>query len=354
MQFLRYLLFPFALLYEAIMRLRNRLYDRGVFKSVEFDFPIIAIGNLSVGGTGKTPHIEYLIKLLSPHFNIATLSRGYRRKTQGFRIAAPEDTAETVGDEPMLLKLKYPQLTVAVGEERALAIPQILHHVPNLQAVLMDDAMQHRAIEPGLMIMLTEYDHLFTRDFVLPMGTLREPRKAYKRAQFIVVTKCPPNLSEAERTAIKAEINPMPGQVVFFSYLKYDIPYKLANNPDRLAPDNTMDVLLVCGIANPEPLQQHLSGLYRNVYLRDFPDHHNFTQDDMESVTRALQSIEHSNKVIVTTEKDAARFYRQKNWILVSKLPIFVQPVSVAFFPESKQLFDGEILKYMSNVIKHI
>lgn len=354
MQWLRYLLFPFAVLYELITRLRNKLYDNGTLRSVSFDFPIIAIGNLSVGGTGKTPHIEYLIRLLAPHFRLATLSRGYRRKTQGFRMAKQDDTAETIGDEPMLLKLKYPQVSVAVGEERALAIPQIISATQDLQAILMDDAMQHRAIEPGLMIMLTEYDSLFTRDYVMPMGSLREARSAYKRAQFIVVTKCPPEMSAAEQEVIRKEIDPQPGQLVFFSYLKYGTPYKLANNPDPLQADADTDVLLVCGIANPKPLQEHLAGQFRNVYLRDFPDHHQYSQDDMESITRALQNIEHQNKAIVTTEKDAARFYRQKNWILVAKLPIFVQPVMVEFFPESKKLFDGEILKYMSKVVKHI
>lgn len=354
MRLLQYLLMPFSWLYAAIMMLRNRLYDKQVLKSISFDFPIIAVGNLSVGGTGKTPHIEYLIRLLSPHFRMATLSRGYRRKTHGYRLAGPEDNAETIGDEPLLLKLKYGNINVAVGEERALAIPQMINDIPGLQAVLMDDAMQHRAIKAGLTIMLTECEKLFTRDHVLPAGTLREPRSAYKRADMIVVTKCPPDLSLADREKIKKEIAPKAGQLVLFSYLKYDVPYKLLNNVDKLQPNADLDVLLVCGIANPQPLKKYLEASFRNVYLRDFPDHHYFSQDDMDSIYRGLENMDHPNKVIVTTEKDAVRFYRQKNWLLVSKLPIFVQPVSVEFFPESKQLFDTELLKYVHNASKHI
>lgn len=351
---LRYLLLPFSWLYGGIMALRNRLFDKGVFKSFAFDFPIIAVGNLSFGGTGKTPMVEYLIRLLANDYKLATLSRGYKRKTHGYRLATDQDDAQTLGDEPALLRLKYPMVQVAVAEDRALAIPQMIGGINGLQAILMDDAMQHRSVEPGLLIMLTAYDELFTRDQVLPTGTLREAKRGYKRAQFIVVTKCPPTLTKEERERITKEIDPQPGQLVFFAYQQYHQPYKMANNPDRLVPDKDTDVLLVCGIANPEPLQKFLEQHFRNVYLRQFADHHDFTQADMESITTGFQNMEHDKKLIITTEKDAVRFFGQKNWILAANLPIFVQPVNMEFFPESKDLFNNEILRYMSEVTQKI
>lgn len=336
------------------MALRNKLFDSGTFKSFAFDFPIIAVGNLSFGGTGKTPMVEYLIRLLANNYKLATLSRGYKRKTHGYRLATEQDNYETLGDEPALLRMKYPMVQVAVAEDRALAIPQMIGGISGLQAILMDDAMQHRSVEPGLLIMLTAYDELFTRDQVLPTGNLREARIGYKRAQFIVVTKCPPNITAEEKQRIRQEIDPQPGQLVFFAYQQYQQPYKLANNPDRLTPDKDTDVLLVCGIANPEPLQKFLEQHFRNVYLRSFADHHAFTQDDMESITTGFMNMEHEKKLIITTEKDAVRFFGQKNWILVSKLPIFVQPVNMEFFPESKELFNNEILRYMAEVTQKI
>lgn len=350
MRYLKHLLWPLALLYGLIVVLRNWTYDRGYARSIAFDFPVIAVGNLSVGGTGKTPHVEYLIRILAPHFKLGLLSRGYLRKTTGYTLADANATAETVGDEPMLIKLKYPMVDVVASADRALAIPQMINDIPGIQAILMDDGMQHRPVDPGMTIMITDYNNLFTDDFLLPVGTLREPKSAAHRAQIVVVSKCPMNITEAEKVHIRKKISPKGDQAVFFSYLRYDVPYSLANNPDKLQPDNEMDILLVCGIANPQPLVDHLTPLFKNVYLRDFPDHHAFTQSDMESITTAFLNTENEKKALIITEKDAVRFYRHKNWILLSKLPIFVQPVQVEFFPESKQLFDREVLQYMQRV----
>ena len=185
-QYLNYLLYPFSLLYGLVLWIRNRLYDNGVLTSVEFDLPVIAVGNLSVGGTGKTPHVEYLIRLLKDHYKTATLSRGYNRKTKGYLLAGPQSTAADIGDEPMQFHRKFPEVTVCVGEERMLAVPQLLGDQPDTAVILLDDAFQHRSIKPGLNLMVSDYSRLFTRDHVVPFGRLREGRKGYHRANGII------------------------------------------------------------------------------------------------------------------------------------------------------------------------
>ena len=210
LNYLKILLYPFSLLYGLVMWTRNRLYDNKVLNAVEFDLPVIAVGNLSVGGTGKTPHVEYLIRLLKDRFHIATLSRGYNRRTKGYLLADENSTASQLGDEPMQFHQKYPDISVCVGEERMLAIPQLLMERPDTQTILLDDAFQHRSVKPGMNIMITDYSRRFTKDHVVPFGRLREGRKGYERANCIIVSKCPPHLSETEKNAIRQEINPLP------------------------------------------------------------------------------------------------------------------------------------------------
>lgn len=220
----RLLLFPFALLYWMGIAIRNWLYEKNIFRSARFGLPVICVGNLSVGGTGKSPMVEYLVERLKDNFKVATLSRGYKRKTKGYSLANKNSTALEIGDEPMQFHLKFPDVPVAVGERRIEAIPQLLHDKPETQAIILDDAFQHRAILAGLNILLTEYNNLFVHDFYLPTGDLRDLKSSYIRAEIIVVTKCKQNLSEEEKKKIIKEINPLAGQQIFLLLLNTEIP----------------------------------------------------------------------------------------------------------------------------------
>lgn len=220
----RILLLPFALVYWVIILIRNYLYDKNILKSASFGLPLICVGNLSTGGTGKSPMVEYLVMRLKHDFKVATLSRGYKRKTTGYALASDSSTALEIGDEPMLFHTKFPDVPVAVGEERLVAIPQLLHDRPETQVIVLDDAFQHRAVQAGFNIVLTDYGNLFTRDFFLPTGDLRDLKSSYKRANIIVVTKCPPDLSEMERSEIAREIQPVAGQQLFLQRLPMGSP----------------------------------------------------------------------------------------------------------------------------------
>ena len=248
----RYLLVPLSFIYGAIIWLRNWLYDKKIFNSATFNFPIICVGNLATGGTGKTPMTEYLIRLLKNDYKTATLSRGYKRKTKGFAIADEDTTALEIGDEPMQFHQKFPDIVVAVGEERLFAIPQILHQRPETQVIILDDAFQHRQVTAGLNIILTDYSNLYTRDLMLPAGDLRDVRSSSKRADIIIVTKCKQDISESERQSVIAEIDPAENQTVYFTTIVYDNPYHLFNK-EEITVTRDHAILLVCGIANPKP-----------------------------------------------------------------------------------------------------
>ncbi|MDX2001186.1 MAG: tetraacyldisaccharide 4'-kinase [Chitinophagales bacterium] len=341
-----YLLYPFALLYGAIVSLRNRLFDKQVLKSTSFDLPVIVVGNLSFGGTGKTPMVEYLIKLLSPLFPIATLSRGYGRKTVGYLSVEKKMKSMEVGDEPLVLKYKYPHIQVTVGEDRVLAIPQLLGDQPLTRAVILDDAMQHRSLKPGMAILLTAYDQLFTRDYLLPMGSLREPANQYKRANIIVVTKCPPNLDNNERQKIKDEIKPLPTQLLVFAFERYGTAYSILNS-ERKPIDNNTTVYLVAAIARPHYLESHIRSHAKEVYTRYFPDHHAYTETDIEEFVTALKNITAEDKVMLITEKDAVKLIPFRDRIAKEQLPIYIQPVETDFFPKDKTIFDRELIEYV-------
>ena len=269
----RYLLFPVSLVYGGIVWLRNWLYDKNIFKSAAFNFPVICVGNLATGGTGKTPMVEYLVRLLKNEFKTATLSRGYKRKTKGFAIANENTTALEIGDEPMQFHLKFPEITVAVGEERLEAIPQLLHWHPETEVIILDDAFQHRSVRAGLNILLTEYNNLYTRDLMLPAGDLRDTRLSNKRADIIIVTKCKPDLSETERQSLIAEIDPAQHQSLYFTTLTYGTPYHLYSEQE-ISISKNMDTLLLCGIANPGQLKEYINKHVHTYDMLSYPDHH--------------------------------------------------------------------------------
>lgn len=324
-----------------------------MIQSASFEIPVISVGNLSVGGTGKTPHIEYILYLLKYVYQVGTLSRGYGRKSHGFVLAGRNATAATIGDEPMIFKIKHPEATVAVGEERVLAIPRMLQENPELDVILLDDAYQHRYLRPGLSILLTEYDNLFTRDEVLPAGWLRESKKNYHRADIIVITKCPAELSGMEKLKIKGEIHPYPYQHVFFSTIEYGDLYPLFKDVKHpaiaLTPDTLKekDVLLLSGIASNAKLVKYLEQKANKVYPSAFKDHHIFDAYDLENIREAYSDIAGEDKIMITTEKDAMRLWPHRAWFLANNIPIFVQPIRVRFLDDDGERFNADIIRYI-------
>jgi len=342
----RILLLPFALLYWLGISVRNWLYNKNILKSATFGFPLICIGNLSVGGTGKSPMVEYLVTRLKDKFRVATLSRGYKRKTKGYALANENTTALEIGDEPMQFHLKFPGVPVAVGEERLVAIPQLLHDKPDTQAIILDDAFQHRSIKAGLNIILTDYNNLFTRDFYLPTGDLRDLKSSYKRSEIIVVTKCKTDLTEVEKQKIIKEISPLPDQQIFFTAIEYGLIYHISNNRETGLDTNT-EVLLVTGIANPRPLKKVLEEHSNSYHMLQYSDHHIFTIDDLNDIKKRFEKMETTNKIILTTEKDAVRLVKFSTEI--AELPLYVIPVRHRFLFEEGNTFDKLVVDFIHN-----
>lgn len=347
-QFLfKVLMAPFSLLYGMGVSLRNTFYKTGLLKSISFSVPIISVGNLSVGGAGKTPHIEYLIRLLREYLNVATISRGYKRKSKGFLVVQPNMNAEKVGDEPMQFKRKFNDVVVTVSESRAFAVPEIMGRHPETQVVLLDDAFQHRAVNPGLNILLTEYSHPFHKDFLLPAGRLREWRSAYKRADVIVVSKCPPEVSPEARAAMIKSINPLPEQKVFFSYYDYDHPYFIFNPRYRLKLEPDMSVLLVCAIARTDYLVDYLNEKVENVRVLEYEDHHYYSKYEVANLQRTFEKWDVPKKVILTTEKDAMRLELHYPFMKENEMPVFALPVQVKFHFDGGEAFDKEVKQFL-------
>lgn len=345
----RILLFPFSLLYGIIVIVRNYLFDKEILKSVTFNLPIINVGNLSVGGTGKSPMVEYLIAFLSKEYKVATLSRGYKRKTIGYALANEETTALEIGDEPMQFHTKFPTVAVAVGEERIVAIPQLLHDRPDTNVIILDDAFQHRSIRAGLNILLTAYDDLFTRDFFLPTGDLRDQRSSYKRADIIIVTKCPDSMKDEERLAIIKEINPMPKQMVLFTCIEYGVPYHIITHNLKYI-TTQKELLLVCGIANPTPLKNYLVKQSKTYIQLSYSDHHIYTIDDLKNIQQQFEEMSTTDKMIVTTEKDATRLMKFKDVLL--DIPLYVLPVKHRFLFGGEDQFDAQIHQFTAQFKK--
>ncbi|MCS7036570.1 MAG: tetraacyldisaccharide 4'-kinase [Saprospiraceae bacterium] len=344
---IRILLAPFSLLYGLAVSVRNALYRIGVLKSARFDIPVISVGNLTVGGAGKSPHIEYLVRWLSQYIEVAVLSRGYGRKTRGYRPVSVIDTAEDVGDEPLQIKRKFPEVPVCVSESRVLGIPELVRRNPETQCVLLDDAFQHLAVTPGLNILLTEYSRPFTRDWLLPSGRLREGRSGYRRADLILVTKCPPELTEAQRTALVQEIRPLLRQRVFFSRYQYEDPYDLLRPDVRRPLDDHTDALLVSAIAHTDYLLSYLGRHLRSVYAFEFADHHYFTDSDLEDIRRRFEALPGSSKLLLTTEKDATRLERYHEYFWLHQLPVYVLPVRVVFDRDDEAAFQAEVKRFL-------
>jgi tetraacyldisaccharide 4'-kinase len=306
---LRKLLFPFSLLYDGVTKSRNALYDKGILKENEYDIPVIVVGNLRVGGTGKTPMVAYLVQLLKENYPIAVLSRGYKRKTKGFVLANAESTVADLGDESFQLYRNFPEIMVAVDEERAHGIETLMQLPTSPQVILLDDAFQHRSVKAGFNILLTSYDDLYVDDQVLPAGNLRENVSGAARAQVIVVTKCPEQLTEQEEFETAQRLKPALHQTVFFSKIIYNNFIQNSENQITLKALKDYKIVLVTGIANPKPLEQYLIEQKIDFFHLSFPDHYNFTDEDFEKIYSKFNNFDTNKKLILTTEKDYVRIF---------------------------------------------
>jgi len=346
---IRLLLMPFALVYGFFSILYSKLYDHKVLHSVKFSLPVINIGNLSVGGTGKTPHTEYLINLLKPFINIAVLSRGYNRKSRGFQEITVNTPVKTSGDESLLYKKKYPDIGVFVSESRVDGISRMLMKNPQIQTVLLDDAFQHRGITPGLNLLLTEYDRPFFIDFFLPFGMLREWRTAYKRADAIIVTKCPDDLINEQKIKFLEKFSHQSNQKVFFTRYRYFMPYYMYDHSFRTELTSDLTVVLISAIASTSYLTKYLDSVECVYHSVEFTDHHNFTYDDLIGLKTVFSELKSEKKLILTTEKDAIRLNEFRKFIIENQLPLFVLPISVEFLFEQKNEFDSYIKDFLIN-----
>jgi len=345
----RILLFPFSLLYGFAIIVRNWLYNKKIVRSAEFNLPVICVGNLVMGGTGKSPMVECLIELLSNKFLVATISRGYKRKTKGYALANENTTALEIGDEPMQFHTKFSGIAVAVGEERVVAIPQLLHDRPDTQVIILDDAFQHRAIKAGLNILLTECNNLFTHDFFFPTGDLRDQKFSAKRADVIVVTKCPANFPDEEKQKTIKQLSQYKTNNIFFTTTEYQTPYHIITKNKKTISVKD-EVLLVYGIANPLPLKDYISENTAAYEELSYSDHHIFSIDDLKDIGKKFEKIKASNKFILTTEKDAVRLIKFKEQL--ANLPLYVLPVRHKFLFDEEEAFNKLVIDFIAGFKK--
>ena len=348
---MRILLLPISLLYHIVLIIRRKLYDWRILKSLRFEYPTIGVGNLNLGGTGKTPTVEYLINILRPHYRVATLSRGYGRKTKGFQRADHQSTYETVGDEPLQYFNKFTDIQVVVDEDRLNGMRKLIRSKNTPDVYLLDDAFQHRRIKVGLNLLLTEYQHLYCDDFLFPAGTLRDVKSAAQRAQIIIVSKSPKTLDENEKQRIIKKLKPKSHQKVFFSYLEYQPLQPLNEAAKQISTENVDFVLAFCGIANPKPFIEELRKNYKTIDFLHFADHHAYSKDDVKTIMDHFENLGGGKKIIVTTEKDAARLTNSPYLCQFETAPLLALPIAVRFHEEEK--FNEEILNYVRQNIHH-
>lgn len=344
LKYFRILLFPFNLVYGLVVYVRNKCYDWGIFQSVSFDVPVICIGNLVVGGAGKTPTTEYLVRLLSD-YKIAILSRGYGRRTKGFVLADVHSTAQTIGDEPLQYYRKFKQVTVAVCEDRVRGINQLKDHH---DVILLDDAYQHRSVKPGYSILLFEFSKLQSFQFLLPAGNLREPFYAVERAQSILITKSPTLLTADLRNNIEQKFNLTIEQQLSFSSIRYGELIHLLDGV-VMRKFSHQHVFLLTGIANPAPLIDYLKKMPTVVHTFIYADHHDFSRHEIEKLVSAYKQHPAKEKIIITTEKDSQRLLDDNLKDLLLNLPIYYLPIAIELQELDKNDFDQKILDYVAS-----
>lgn len=344
------LLSPFSLIYGTLLHIRNKFYDWNIFKSFSFNIPIISVGNLTLGGTGKTPHVEYLIRLLKKDYEISTLSRGYKRKTKGFLISSEDSTVNCIGDEPLQYKLKFNQIKVAVDEKRVRGIRKLKKIYPKTNLILLDDAFQHRSVKPRVNILITEFNNLYINDSMFPSGRLREWKTGSNRANIIIVSKTDPNLSEITKNQIKNKLNPKSYQKIYFSSVKYGeiTPFTMQAKAITQNISNDYSALLLTGIAKPKPFFEALSKQYKLVKHIKFSDHHNFKDSDIENIIKEFNTLKETTKFIISTEKDIMRLSLPQILNKLQDIPIFYIPIEIDFLGKDKNDFDNQIIKYVT------
>lgn len=344
LKYLRWLLLPFSWLYGLIIAIRNWCYDAGIFKSTGFDIPVISIGNLDVGGAGKSPMTEYLVRLFKSERKLATLSRGYGRKTTGFIKSVITSTVTEIGDEPAQFKQKFPDITVAVCEDRVAGIDQLK---TDHNLIILDDAYQHRAVKPGLSILLFDFNRVFEPRFMLPAGNLREPFSGRKRAGVIVVSKCPADLTIEHQNTIAARVKPFSHQQLFFTAISYTALRDMDGNASLLTIDKDTIVFLITGIANAGPLLNHVKMQGKRVVHHNYPDHHQFSLKNIAKLADEFKACPADKKLIVTTEKDIQRLREHQLLATVKQLPVLVIPIQVQFLNNAQPVFDKIMKDYV-------
>jgi tetraacyldisaccharide 4'-kinase len=347
------LLYPLSLIYGAVTGIRNFMYNADILPKHEFSLPVICVGNITVGGTGKTPHTEYLVGLLSKNFRVATLSRGYMRKSSGFRIASINDDVSEIGDEPLQICRKFPEITVAVDRNRVNGVNSILREKPGTEVIILDDGFQHRSITPGLTILLTDFKRLMINDHLLPYGRLRENVRNMNRADIILITKSPEDISPIQRRIIVKEIDKAPYQNLYFTSLEYKDPLPMFMKSEEknlslsdLKKDRT-GIVLLTGISNPLPLKEYLSDYFKEITHVSFPDHHIFTEKDILKLTAAFNGLVSAEKLIITTEKDAVRLREFTNIAELVRSSVYYIPLGIKFLNDDKDEFDNLIIEYV-------
>lgn len=342
------LLAPLSWFYAIVLYIRHWLYDSEILKSKSFNVPTICIGNLALGGTGKTPHTEYLIRLLKDKANVAVLSRGYGRKTEGFILANESSSAEQVGDEPLQYRLKFNNITVAVDEDRCEGVYHLMHQEKAPDVILLDDAYQHRKIKPGINVLLTEYYNIYKKDMLIPAGKLRDIKCAAKRADIIIVTKSPRVLLPYDKRDVVQLIDAKPYQKVFFTYIDFQGLKPVNNTAKETVLQDMKSVYLFCGIANPYPLEDYLKRKYNTLITKYFDDHHHFNDNDIDMILDGYDSVIGKNKIIVTTEKDLMRLTNSSLINRFENVPLFTIPIEVRFNDEIEEdIFNNLILNYV-------
>jgi tetraacyldisaccharide 4'-kinase len=349
-KYLRWLLLPFSLVYGLVVMMRNWFYDAGLFTSRSFDMPIISVGNLDVGGAGKSPMTEYLVRLLKDDHKLATLSRGYGRQTKGFLKATATTTATEFGDEPSQFHQKFPDITVAVAEKRTVGIEQLKE---DHEVIILDDAYQHRAVDPGFKILLFDYNRLNEPKFLLPAGNLREPFIGRYRADVFVVSKCPKDLTQKQQQEALDILLPLNDQQVFFTSINYLPLQNLEGNLVSQNIDNDTTVFLLTGIANAQPLLTYINQHTLHVIHHNYPDHHQFSLKNIAKLAKDFNDCKASKKVIITTEKDAQRLHEPQLLPQVKTLPIWVLPIGVQFLNRQQQQFNNTIHNYVKQYNTH-
>ncbi len=351
-------LYPVSWLYGTGVAIRNKLFDWGILRSKSFDVPVICIGNLAVGGTGKTPHTEYLIELLNKKYHVAVLSRGYKRRTKGYVLATPESTVQTIGDEPYQMHTKFAAITLAVDENRCHGIGKLLAiKEPAIDVVLLDDAFQHRYVKPGLSILLTDYHRLFCDDALLPAGQLRECIGGKNRAQIVIVTKCPADIKPIDFNIIGKRLDLYPYQQLFFSSFQYGNLQPLfpetSSDPQAVESEKPLSflegasILLITGIASPAPMVEKIKEYSEHIDQLSFDDHHQFTNRNMQLIKERFNKLEGEHRLIVTTEKDATRIAGHPHLDNDLKPFIYTLPIEIEILQNQQNKFNQHIIDYV-------